>query len=173
MARANNPLDRFAKDIAPGTLQWIGVRTQRRTPMTEVKEVEAIAECGLKGDHRTSRTPGSARQVTIISREFIQQIAHFMNVDDIEPGLLRRNLVVAGVNLNALRYQQFSIGNAVFEANAQCHPCSRMESALGKGGVAAMLGHGGLCARILQSGTIRIGDSLIVNKKGLNHDLFD
>jgi len=109
-----------------------------------------------------SKTPGSARQVTLISQEFIQQIAHFTGIGSIDPALLRRNLVVAGINLNALRHQRFKIGEALFEATALCHPCSRMETALGKGGVAAMIGHGGLCARILRTGTIRVGDQLVV-----------
>jgi MOSC domain-containing protein YiiM len=130
MAKRRNPIDRFALDVSPGTLEWIGVRT--------------------------------ARQVTIISREFIQQITQFTGKEEIQPNLLRRNLVISGINLNALRYQQFTIGNALFEANALCHPCSRMETALGKGGVAAMLGYGGLCARIIRSGEIEIGDTVLV-----------
>jgi MOSC domain-containing protein YiiM len=68
---------------------------------------------------------------------------------------------VSDINLLALRHQRFSIGDAIFEANAHCHPCLRMEQALGKGAVAAMLGHGGICAKIVQSGKISIGDKVI------------
>ena len=170
--RRSSPIDRFARELPPGRLEWIGVRPARRTPLVEVPEVEAIARRGLEGDHRVDKTPGSARQVTLISTEFIQQIAHFTGRRQIDPGLLRRNLVVSGINLNALRHQQFSIGDAVFEATAICHPCSRMESALGRGGVAAMLGHGGLCAKILESGTNRVGDSVCVRNRQQNLDLF-
>jgi len=155
-------LDRFARDLGPGTLTWIGLRKQRRGAVTSVDQVRAIATLGLEGDHRASKTPGSARQVSLISEEFIQQIAHFTGRDSIDPALLRRNLVVRGINLHALRYQRFRIGEAEFEATALCHPCSRMETALGKGGVAAMLGHGGLCAHILRSGVIRVGDAVEV-----------
>jgi MOSC domain-containing protein YiiM len=172
MSKKSNPLDRFARDLPPGTLEWIGVRPSRRLPMEELSSTLAVARRGLEGDHRMDKTPGSARQVTIISREFIRQIAHFTGRQDIQPGLLRRNLVVSGINLNALRRQRFVIGDALFEATALCHPCSRMESALGKGGVAAMLGHGGLCARILRSGEIRVGDSLLIDVEGANMDLF-
>ncbi len=118
------------------------------------------------------KTPGSARQVTLISEEFIQQITHFTGLDSIDPVLLRRNLVVRGINLNALRHQRFQIGEALFEATALCHPCSRMETALGKGAVAAMIGHGGLCARILRTGYIRVGDRLEVRPEGENLELF-
>ncbi|MCB1706126.1 MAG: MOSC domain-containing protein [Halioglobus sp.] len=162
MSKRTNPLDRFAKDLRPGALEWIGLRPERRAPLREVRQALAIAGCGLEGDHRAAKTPGSGRQVTLISREFIQQTAHFLGRDDIDPGILRRNLVVSGINLHALRHQQFTIGGALFEAGALCHPCSRMETALGAGGVAAMLGHGGLCCRILRGGTIAIGDTVLV-----------
>ncbi|MEE4661973.1 MAG: MOSC domain-containing protein, partial [Halieaceae bacterium] len=152
MNKRSNPLDRFARDLPPGSLTWIGLRTQRRGHIDTPAAVTAIAGRGLEGDHRVDKTPGSGRQVTVISSEFIQQTAHFLGRDSIDPALLRRNLVVSGINLHALRYQRFRIGEAVFEANALCHPCSRMESALGKGGVAAMLGHGGLCCRVLHGG---------------------
>ena len=154
---------RFVKDLPPGELSWIGLRPGRKQDMIEVSEVQALETLGLEGDHRCDKTPGSARQVTIISEEYIQMIRHFTGLDTLPPGVLRRNLVVKNINLTALRHQQFTIGDALFEATALCHPCSRMETALGKGGVAAMLGHGGLCAKILRSGTIRIGDAVIVH----------
>lgn len=161
-AKRGNPLDRYARDLPPGKLDWIGVRPARRTEMRALERVEAIEGLGLDGDHRMKKSPGSARQVTLISREFIEQTAHFLNRNSIAPALLRRNLVISGVNLNALRRQRFTIGEAEFEATALCHPCARMEEALGAGGVAAMIGHGGLCARIIKSGIIRIGDELRV-----------
>ncbi len=162
MLKKPNPLDRFAKDLQPGTLEWIGLRSARRAPMQVVHEAVAIAGRGLEGDHRSAKTPGSGRQLTLISREFIAQTAHFLARSDIDPCLLRRNLVVAGINLHALRHQRFTIGEALFEAGALCHPCSRMETALGRGGVAAMLGHGGLCCHILKGGRIAVGDRVTV-----------
>lgn len=170
--KRTNPLDRFARDLPPGRLEWIGLRPARKLPMATPEHTAAIAGRGLEGDHRTGKTPRSGRQVTIISREFILQIAHFLGRETIDPALLRRNLVVSGINLNALRHQRFAIGEALFEAGALCHPCSRMESALGRGGVAAMIGHGGLCCRILTTGTIALGDRVLVRPEGENLDLF-
>ncbi len=173
MRKRASPLDRFARDLPPGRLEWIGLRPARRAGMRVVDEVRAIADHGLEGDHRSDKTPGSGRQVTLISREFIDQTAHFLGREHIDPGLLRRNLVVSGINLHALRYQRFEIGEALFEAGALCHPCSRMEQALGSGGVAAMLGHGGLCCRILRGGWLRVGDAVCVSREGMTGELFE
>ncbi|NOX26979.1 MAG: MOSC domain-containing protein [Gammaproteobacteria bacterium] len=152
---------RYIQDLPSGKLEWIGLRPARKEPMQEVNEVNAIAGSGLAGDRRCKASPNSARQVTIISAEQIKLIASLLRRKDIDPALLRRNLVVSGLNLNALRHQRFRIGDAEFEATAQCHPCSRMDGALGKGGCAAMLGHGGLCAKIIVGGLIKVGDEFI------------
>ena len=173
MKKRSNPLDRFARDLPPGTLEWIGVRPERRADLLEPAQAMAIAGAGLEGDHRTKKTNGSSRQVTIISREYIAQIMHFTGRQELHPGLLRRNLVISGINLSALRYQRFEIGDALFEAGALCHPCSRMETALGKGGVAAMIGHGGLCCKIIRSGNIAVGEKVTVRPEGENLELFD
>ena len=173
MKKSKNPLDRFARDLPEGRLEWIGLRRARRQDVDVVESAVAIAERGLEGDHRSDKTPGSGRQVTLISREFIGQTAHFLCREHIDPALLRRNLVISGINLHALRYQRFEIGEALLEAGALCHPCSRMESALGRGGVAAMIGHGGLCCRILRGGRLRVGDSVRVSLEGTTTDLFE
>lgn len=172
MSKRPNPLDRFARDLPAGRLEWIGLRPARREPLQSVEAVEAIADRGLAGDHRSDKTPGSGRQVTVISREFIAQTAHFLGRDAIDPALLRRNLVVSGINLHALRHQRFTIGDVLLEAGALCHPCSRMETALGRGAVAAMLGHGGLCCRILRGGRLQTGDRVEVSPQGQTGDLF-
>ena len=153
-------LSRHLQELAPGTLEWIGLRPERKAPLLVVDQVKAISGLGLEGDRRCLGTPGTARQVTLINREHIAVVEKLMGIESISPELLRRNLVVSGINLLALRHQRFRIGAAEFEATAQCHPCVRMEQSLGQGAVAAMLGHGGICARILKSGLICIGDKV-------------
>ena len=148
---------RYLKDLPDGRLQWIGLRPGHKQEMVRVETAQAIARLGLEGDHRCYKTPDSGRQVTLISTEFIHIIETYTELTQIDPALLRRNLVVSGINLNALRHQQFRIGHALFEATALCHPCVRMDQTLGRGGAAAMLGYGGLCARVLESGEIRLG----------------
>lgn len=154
-------LDKLCESMAPGTLEWIGLRTERRGEVQVVDSVEAIEGLGLAGDHRVKKTPGSARQVTLISREYIEQICRHTGHPNIDPALLRRNLVISGMNMNLLRYQRLQIGSVILETSALCHPCSRMDEALGIGGAAAMFGYGGLCAKILQSGQMTLGDKVI------------
>ena len=154
-------LDKLCADIAPGKLEWIGLRSERRGEVLVVDEAEAVVGLGLVGDHRMKKTPGSARQVTLISREYIDSICRHTGHAAIDPRLLRRNLVISGMNLNLLRYQRLQIGELIIETNALCHPCSRMDENLGKGGTAAMFGYGGLCAKIIQGGTLRVGDAVV------------
>lgn len=154
-------LDKLCANIKPGKLEWIGLRSERRGEVVVVNSAEAIVDLGLVGDHRMKKTPGSGRQVTLISSEYIQQICQHTGHSSIDPRLLRRNLVISGMNMNLLRYQRLQIGEVILEANALCHPCSRMDEALGKGGAAAMFGYGGLCAKIIQGGRLGVGDSVI------------
>ena len=154
-------LDKLCEGMQPGRLEWIGLRTERRGQVQVVDSTEAIVDLGLKGDHRCLKTPGSARQVTIISREFIQSIQQLMGLDAIDPAGLRRNLVISGMNLNLLRYQRLQIGEVILETSALAHPCSRMDEFLGKGGAAAMFGYGGLCAKVVQGGRLAVGDDVI------------
>jgi len=150
------------KNVTPGKLEWIGLRTERRGPVVLVDSVMALAELGLEGDHRCEKIPGSARQVTIISREYLQQIADELGISTIDPALLRRNLVISGMDMNLLRFQRLQIGDAVIETSALCHPCSRMDEALGPGAKQAIMGRGGLCAKIVKAGRIAVGNEVVL-----------
>jgi MOSC domain-containing protein YiiM len=144
--------------MRPGRLAWIGVRPERRAPMRALTEAELVAGHGVGGD-RYSRKDGE-RQVTLIAAESLAAIASFLGRDAIDPALVRRNLVVQGVNLLALKGRRFRVGAAVLETTGECHPCSRREEALGVGGYNAMRGLGGLTARVIAGGVVRLGDAV-------------
>lgn len=139
-----------------GRVEWIGVRPARHVPVEPVTEVLAT-DGGLLGDHYG----GGTREVTLIQAEHLAAVASLMEVPRVAPALVRRNIVVAGINLAALKDRRFRVGEALLAYSGPCHPCSRMEEALGAGGYNAMRGHGGIAARVLERGTLRIGDAVV------------
>jgi MOSC domain-containing protein YiiM len=141
-----------------GRVEWIGLRPARDVLMHEINKVHAEAGKGLIGDRYASGS--GKRGITLIQSEHLPAIAALSGHATVNPQLLRRNLVVSGIPLIALKGRRFRIGDVLLEGTDDCDPCSRMEIALGPGGYNAMRGHGGLCARIVEGGTIRIGDAL-------------
>jgi len=143
----------------PGRVEWIGVRPARAVRMQALDEVVAQAGAGLAGDRYKGGS--GKRGVTLIQAEHLPVIAALSGHESLEPALLRRNIVISGLPLLALKDRRFRLGGALLEWTESCDPCSMMEAALGPGGFNAMRGHGGLCARILEGGTIRLGDALV------------
>lgn len=141
-----------------GRVEWIGIRPEKRKPLEVVESVEADTEQGLVGDHYHGSS--GKRQVTLIQAEHLEAVASMLGRDKLNPLLLRRNIVVRGINLLALKEKRFQIGEAVLEMTGLCHPCSRMEQNLGAGGYNAVRGHGGITARVLGGGKIAVGDEV-------------
>lgn len=147
-----------------GCVRWIGVRPQSRGEMLILDAVEARREVGLTGDHARPG-PRNARQVTLIQWEHLPVIGSLMGRAADAPVLpeeLRRNIVVSGINLFSLKNRRFRIGQAVFETTGWCQPCARLEQRLGEGTFQAVRGHGGITVRVVQSGIIRLSDSVQV-----------
>lgn len=149
----------FNANMRPGTVEWIGLRSQRRGPVTVVETVELDTSAGVIGDHYNNSKRGT-RHVTLIQREDLNAIASYL-AQEVTPEQLRRNIVVSGINLLALKDKQFRLGTALLEMTGECHPCSRMEETFGVGGYNAVRSHGGITARVLESGTVRVGDALV------------
>ncbi|WP_147652768.1 MOSC domain-containing protein [Vulcaniibacterium gelatinicum] len=141
-----------------GRVEWIGLRPAREAPMTEVSAAEAVAGAGLVGDRYAGGS--GKRGVTLLQAEHLPAIAALAGHATVAPALLRRNVVVSGIPLIALKGRRFRIGTVLLEGTGECDPCARMELALGPGGFNAMRGHGGLTARVLQGGVFRVGDAV-------------
>ena len=145
--------------MRPGELVWIGLRPARMAPVLTPPSARLVAGRGIEADrYATSRN--GARQVTLIAVEDLAAIAAFLGKPEISPELTRRNFVTRGVNLVALKDRRFRIGAVLLEGSGDCAPCSRMEASLGPGGYNAMRGRGGITARILGGGEVRLGDAI-------------
>ena len=145
-----------------GRIEAIVVRGSSREPARAVTGTVALAGIGLADDRlgRRGEPELSTRQVTLIQAEHLAVIARLARVDHVDPAALRRNLVVSGINLLALKNAKLKVGSALLELVGPCQPCSRMEEAIGPGGYAAMRGHGGMTARVLVGGAINVGDAV-------------
>jgi MOSC domain-containing protein YiiM len=141
-----------------GLVLAIGVRPQRLAPMEKLSKVLALKDKGLSGDRYNNR--GGNRQVTLIQAEHMIALASFLGLEKIDPVEARRNIIVKGINLLALKQKRFRIGEAILEYSGECHPCSRMEKIFGHGAYNAMRGHGGITAKVVTEGIIKIGDTV-------------
>ena len=144
--------------VRAGAVVWIGLRPARTAPVSSVGDALFVADQGIEGDRYRS---GRGRQVTLIAAEDLAAIAAFLGRDHVAPELLRRNILTRGVNLMALKGRRFRVGPALLETSGECAPCSRMETLLGPGGYNAVRGHGGITARILEGGAVRVGDGVV------------
>ncbi|MEM9940774.1 MAG: MOSC domain-containing protein [Planctomycetota bacterium] len=141
-----------------GKIEWIGLRTSTRGPISVVEKA-TIGPQGLEGDRYNGPDDGD-RMVTLILKEHIQTVASILGRESLDPELLRRNIVVSGINLTALKKNLLQIGDAILLGTGNCAPCSLMEENLGPGGYNAMRGHGGLTTRVIQGGVIQVGDEV-------------
>ncbi|WP_299814909.1 MOSC domain-containing protein [uncultured Jannaschia sp.] len=137
-----------------GRLDWIGLRPARRMEMVAVAGAE-LGPDGLDGDHAA---PGK-RAVTLLQAEHLPVIAALCD-GAVTPKALRRNLVVSGINLAALKGREVRVGGAVLRLTGPCAPCSRMEETLGRGGYSAVRHHGGWCAQVVTPGRVARGDAV-------------
>ncbi len=152
----------------PGRIEWIGRRPQKRGAVEAVQSVRLTSGEGLLGDHYSGRS--GKRQVTLIQAEHLPVVASILRKEKADPALTRRNILVSGINLLALKGQRFRLGEALLEHTGECHPCSRMEENFGPGGYNAMRGHGGITARVLEGGTISVGDAVTLHISNEAHE---
>ncbi len=139
------------------------VAPHRGDPMTPIPSVEALADCGLRGDRyatdRSREVPDS--QVTLIEIENIEEFRKisglYMDVD-----APRRNIVTRGVRLNDLCGKKFSVGAVTLEGIELCEPCGLFARRTYASVLKLFLGKGGLRARIVTGGTIKVGDRIKV-----------
>jgi MOSC domain-containing protein YiiM len=114
---------------------------------------------GVDGDRYDTSRDGP-RQVTLVAVEDLAAIAAFLGLSEISPERLRRNFATRGINLMALKDGKFLVGATLLEGSGECAPCSRMEETLGSGGYNAVRGHGGITARVIEGGLVRVGDPI-------------
>ena len=134
--------------------------------MRSVDRIRAVPGKGLEGDRyfRESGTysdrPGPGREVTLIESEAIEAMARDNQIT-IPAGATRRNVTTRGAPLNHLVGQEFEVGGVRLLGIKLCEPCSHLEGLTQKGIIAGLVHRGGLRAKILTDGEIRVGDPIV------------
>jgi MOSC domain-containing protein YiiM len=132
------------------------------------ESVAAVAGRGLEGD-RYYRGEGVYNErdhldpsdLTLIEAEALSAAAAEHDVE-FDPGAHRRNVTTRGVALNHLVGERFRVGDAVVEGEGLCEPCGYMQDHADEPrGVPALKHRGGLDARIVESGTLAVGDDVV------------
>src|SRR6187200_459220 len=94
-----------APPCVEGRVEAIVVRADSRSTAQRIDSTLALAGIGLADDRlgRRGEAELSTRQVTLIQAEHLPVIAQLAGVAEVDPVRLRRNIVVSGINLLALR----------------------------------------------------------------------
>lgn len=125
--------------------------------MVAVPEMRCVAGHGIEGDRFFDFKPNYKGQITFFSGEIYDELCARFDVWDKEPSAFRRNVITRGGDLNALIGREFEIQGVRFRGASECSPCYWMDAAFAAGAEAALKGRGGLRARILTDGVLRVG----------------
>jgi len=149
-----------------GQIVFIQISSKATENLVSVSDIRAVAGQGLEGDRyfkkagSFSNKPGGGRQITLIELESVEAMKRDLKLE-LEPIQTRRNIVTRGVPLNHLVGEQFRLGREVVVQGVRlCEPCELLESLTQKGVKDALVHRGGLRADIINSGQLRVGDSV-------------
>ncbi len=124
--------------------------------IVECEEIRCVAGRGIEGDRFFDYKSGYKGQITFFSHEVYEDLCRSLNVFTRGPGVFRRNVITTGLDLNELIGKEFEVQGVRFLGTEESRPCYWMEQAFAPGAEAALRGHGGLRAKIVSDGTIRV-----------------
>ena len=135
-----------------GKIIHLQLKPAEGEPMRIVDQVEAIANHGLRDDANAGR---SKRQVLIIERELLDEFQ--LPIGDVRENITVEGLQLAGTPAGV----RMRVGQALLEVTLDCAPCEFIE---GKrpGLRKAMEGKRGTLFKVIESGTINVGDAIEV-----------
>src|SRR5918999_934073 len=151
-----------------GFVQGIFFAPKGGAEMQSVQAATAIEGCGLEDDRYCAGTGhwsrfGRVCEVTFIAAEDLDAIERETGVG-VKHGEHRRNVVARGASLTTLRRGgRFRVGEATFEYRGPRSVCRYIERLTEPGMTQALKGRGGICARVIGNGTVRVGDEIEVD----------
>lgn len=133
----------------------IAIKTEHRQPLTEVESAD-IVDAGLVGNVAQS----DHRRVTLMAKEHWTTVQEELSTD--LPWITRRaNILVEGMDMAGSMGKTLSIGNVQLRVEGETYPCGLMDEYC-EGLKLALTPdcRAGVHARVLQEGSITIGDTI-------------
>ncbi len=127
--------------------------------MIRVPEVQCVAGKGLVGDRFFDYKSDYKGQATFFSLAVYEELCCKFNVQERDPSVFRRNILVSDVDLRGLIGTEFEVQGIRFSGSEEAAPCYWMNQAFADGAHEAMRGNGGLRVRILSDGVLREGEA--------------
>jgi len=125
-------------------------------PIVEVRSVRCVAGRGIEGDRFFDFKPNYKGQITFFAQEVYESLCASLGVRDKPSSVFRRNVITSGVDLNTLIGREFEIQGVRFLGTGECSPCYWQNQAFAPGAEEALQGRGGLRAKILSDGMLRV-----------------
>ena len=136
-------------------------RVRKRDEVAEgLAEATFVTDFGLRDDWRSRAR--STRRITLVEAEVLERVARTLGLPVVPSGASRRQVIVRGIDLNALVGRRVRVGPVLVAVEELCLPCRNMEVKIGAGAQAAMGDRGGVCGRVVEGGTMRPGDPVAV-----------
>ena len=131
-------------------------------PLIEVPRIECVAGRGIPGDRFFDYRDNYKGQITFFSLEVFEKLAGNFSRTNKSPGVLRRNVIVSGIDLNELIGEEFAVQGIRLRGTGECKPCYWMDQAFAPGTEDFLEGNGGLRAEILTDGALAVGEANLV-----------
>jgi MOSC domain-containing protein YiiM len=148
-------------DVAGASLVGIYTAPSAGAPMEQQGSVVLAPGVGIVGDRYALKT-GTWSAPRFPDQELTLFEAEIAEAIGIEPYQTRRNLVTRGITLSGLVGVRFRIGAALMVGVRQCDPCRYIAQLNGEPRLTKALAgwSGGLRARIVEGGMVRLGDAI-------------
>jgi MOSC domain-containing protein YiiM len=127
----------------------------------EVPSIECVAGHGIRGDRFFDYKENYNGQITFFAFEVFEELRRALNIPNVSPSSVRRNVITRGVDLNTLIGHEFKIQGVRFYGTDECRPCYWMDRAIEPGAEDFLKGRGGLRARIVSDGILRRDSRLL------------
>ena len=125
-------------------------------PVLERGDVECVTGKGIRGDRFFEYQDDYKGQITFFSIEVLRAVSDALSIPTPSPGVVRRNVIVETLDLNQLVGKRFELQGVLFEGVCECKPCYWMDQAIAPGAEQLLQGRGGLRAKILTDGILRV-----------------